>query len=60
MMIVRPVPELGLPHEGQGALDLARDELADDVSRVDVDGADGHDLLTISLGQGAEQKGDLE
>ena len=48
MMIVRPVPELRLPHEGQGALDLARDELADDVSRVDVDGADGHDLLPVA------------
>jgi hypothetical protein len=42
------MPELRLPHEGQGALDLAGDELADDVTRVHVDGADRHDLLSIA------------
>ena len=58
--VVPTVPQLWLPHEGQRALDLVGDELADNVSGVDINGADGHDLLTISLGQGAEQKGDLE
>ena len=60
LLVVPPVPELRLPHEGQRALDLVGDELADDVSRVDVDGADGHDLLAVALGQGPEQQGDLE
>ena len=50
--------ELRLPHEGQRALDLVRDEFYDDVSRVDVDGADGHDFLAVALGQGAQEEGD--
>ena len=60
LLVVPPVPELRLPHEGQRALDLVGDQLADDVSRVDVDGADGHDLLAVALGQGSQQQGDLE
>ena len=31
LVLVPPVPQLGLPHEGQGRLDLVRDQLADNV-----------------------------
>ena len=47
-VVVPTMPELRLPHEGERALDLAGDQLADDVARVNVDGADRHDLLTIA------------
>ena len=52
------MPELRLPHEGEHRLDLAGDELAHDVPRVHVDGADGHDLLPVALGQRAQQQRD--
>ena len=52
--------QLRLPHEGQGALDLVGDQLADDVTGVDVDGADRHDLLPIPARQRSQQQGDLE
>ncbi len=52
--------KLRLPHEGERALDLVGDELADDVARVNVDGANRHDLLTVAARQRAEQQGDLQ
>ena len=52
------MPELALPHECQDALDLGRDELAHDVPGVHVDGADGHDLLPVALGEAAQEEGD--
>ena len=58
LLVIPSVPQLRLPHEGQCALDLVRDQLADDVSRVNVDGTDGHDLLTVAARQSAEQERD--
>ena len=37
---------------------LPLDELEDDVTRVHVDGADGHDLLAVALAEVAQQHGD--
>jgi len=47
-VVVPPVSQLRLPHEGERALDLAGDHLAHDVAGVHVDGADGHDLLSVA------------
>lgn len=42
------LPQLTLPLEGVGILHFRRDEFCNDVSGVDVDGANGHDLLPIA------------
>ena len=47
-LVVPPMSKLRLPHEGERALDLVGDQLADDVAGVDVDGADRHDLLAVA------------
>ena len=53
-----PVPELAEPDEGLGVVHLLLDELGHHVPGVDVDGADGHDLLPVARGQVAEEVGD--
>ena len=60
LRVVPPMSKLRLPHEGERALDLVGDELADDVARVDVDGANRHDLLTVAARQRTQQKGNLK
>ena len=52
------MPELAEPDEGLGVVHLLLDELGHHVSGVDVDGADGHDLLPVSRGQVAQEVGD--
>ena len=52
--------KLRLPHEGQGTLNLVGDQLSNDVSGVDIDGTNCHDLLTIAACQGSQQQGDLK
>ena len=53
-----PVPELAEPDEGLGVVHLLLDELGHHVPGVDVDGADGHDLLPVAGGQVAQEVGD--
>ncbi len=60
LRVVPPMSKLRLPHEGERALDLVGDELADDVAGVNVDGADRHDLLAVAARQRAQQQGDLQ
>ncbi len=49
-----PVSELGQPKKGLGILHLLLDHLGDHVPGVDVDGADGHDPLAVTLGKVSE------
>ena len=44
----KPVSLLWLPHEGEHTLNLAGDELSHDISRMNVDRANRHDLLSIA------------
>lgn len=50
--------QLRLPRELRRRLHLAADEPPDHVSRMDVDGADGHDLLALLSRQLPQQEGD--
>ena len=49
-----PVSELAEPGEGLGILHLLLDELLHHVPGMHVDGADGHDPLTVSFGELAQ------
>ena len=49
---------LTLPAEGELGLNLLSDHLADHIPAVHVDGADGHHLLAVPLGQVPQQQGD--
>ena len=49
---------LTLPAEGELGLNLLSDHLADHIAAVHVDGADGHHLLAVPLGQVPQQQGD--
>ena len=59
-IIVPPMSKLRLPHEGQGTLNLVGDQLSNDVSGVDIDGTNCHDLLTVAACQRSQQQGDLK
>ena len=50
--------ELAEPDEGLGIVHLLLDEFGDHVPGVDIDGADGHDLLPVAGGQFAQEVGD--
>ena len=50
--------ELAEPSEGLRILHLLLYELRHHVPGVDVDGADGHDALSVALGEFAQQEPD--
>ena len=52
------MPQLGLPQELATVLDLVGDHLGDHVPRMHVNGANGHDLLSVVPAQLAQQQSD--
>lgn len=46
-VLVVPVPELGLPSKRIGGVHLLGNEFRHDISRVNIDGTNGHNLLTF-------------
>lgn len=50
------MPELRLPLECGGSFNFHHNHLGDHVSRVDVYGADGHDLLPIAHREVSQQQ----
>ena len=50
--------ELRLPDEVVTAEHFLEDHLTDHISRVNVNSADGHHLLSLSLGETPQQQGD--
>jgi len=52
------VSELAEPDEGLGILHFLLNQLGHHVTCMDIDGADGHDLLAVTFGQLAKQVGD--
>ena len=50
--------ELAEPDEGLGIIHLLLDELGDHVPGMDIDDADGHDLLPVARGQFTQEVGD--
>ena len=52
------MPQLGLPQELTAVLRLLQDHLGDHVPRMHVNGANGHDLLSVAFGQIAQQHDD--
>ena len=56
--LVPAVAQLREPEERLRAVDLLGDQFADDVARVHVDRADGHDLLAVAAAQLADEQVD--
>lgn len=56
--VVPSVSQLTEPLEGLGIIYLHSYHLGHHISGVDVDGTDGHDLLSISLAQVTHQEAD--
>ena len=50
------MPQLGLPQELTAVLRLLQDHLGDHVPRMHVNGANGHDLLSVVPAQLAQQQ----
>ena len=50
--------ELRKPKKGLGTVYLLQDKLLHYISSMDIDGTDGHDLLSIALGQVPKEVGD--
>ena len=58
LRVVPAVTQLRQPQERLGAVHLLCDHLGHHVTGVHVDGADRHDLLTVSRRQVSQQHGD--
>jgi len=58
LLVIPAVSQLRQPRERLRVLDLLRDQLADHVAVVNLDRADGHDLLSIARRQFADQQHD--
>ena len=52
------MPQLAEPGEGLGILHLLLDQLGHHITGVDINGADGHDLLAVTRGEVPEEVGD--
>ena len=58
LLVVPAMSKLRQPRERLRVLDLLRDQLADDVAVVHLDGTDRHDLLSVARRQLADQQHD--
>ena len=53
--VVPPMPQLTQPQKRLCIVHLLSNQLADDVSRVHINGTDRHDLLTVTFRQFADK-----